>query len=236
MNAAVRAVVNCAQSRGVEVLRSYARLLGTSRGRHEDTLRARRCKHRRTRRHRSLFRPLYCASRPPRAWLTLSKKLRKEPDRRYRCDRRRRRSAAQRIFLITESTIRNPRHAIDSDATSTDYSIGFDTAMNTVLEMADRLRDTCEITRTLQRDRGNGTQRRRRALLTGIASGCAGNRHPEGIRRGAAAIEKKIKTMKANGRKRSFIVIVAEGVGGFLRELYQSASRNKPASERSSRV
>lgn len=33
---------------------------------------------------------------------------------------------------------------IDNDITSTDYSIGFDTAMNTVLEMVDRLRDTCE--------------------------------------------------------------------------------------------
>ena len=33
---------------------------------------------------------------------------------------------------------------IDNDITSTDYSIGFDTAMNTVLHAADCLRDTCE--------------------------------------------------------------------------------------------
>ena len=33
---------------------------------------------------------------------------------------------------------------IDNDITSTDYSIGFDTAMNTVVDMVDRLRDTCD--------------------------------------------------------------------------------------------
>ena len=33
---------------------------------------------------------------------------------------------------------------IDNDITSTDATIGFDTAMNTVVEMVDRLRDTCE--------------------------------------------------------------------------------------------
>ena len=33
---------------------------------------------------------------------------------------------------------------IDNDITSTDYTIGFDTAMNTVIDMVDRLRDTCE--------------------------------------------------------------------------------------------
>lgn len=33
---------------------------------------------------------------------------------------------------------------IDNDITATDYSIGYDTAMNTVIEMVDRLRDTCE--------------------------------------------------------------------------------------------
>ena len=33
---------------------------------------------------------------------------------------------------------------IDNDITSTDETIGFDTAMNTVVEMVDRLRDTCE--------------------------------------------------------------------------------------------
>ena len=34
--------------------------------------------------------------------------------------------------------------SIDNDITATDYTVGFDTAMNTVLECVDRLRDTCE--------------------------------------------------------------------------------------------
>ena len=33
---------------------------------------------------------------------------------------------------------------IDNDITATDYTIGFDTAMNTVIELVDKLRDTCE--------------------------------------------------------------------------------------------
>lgn len=102
---------------------------------------------------------------------------------------------------------------IDNDITSTDYSIGFDTAMNTVLEMADRLRDTCEsharcnVIEVMGRGAGDI------ALLTGIASGAVATVIPEKEFDEAAAIE-KIKTMKANGQ-RSFIVIVAEGVENF---------------------
>lgn len=63
---------------------------------------------------------------------------------------------------------------IDNDITSTDYSIGFDTAMNTVLEMVDRLRDTCEsharcnVVEVMGRNAGHI------ALETGIAVGASG--------------------------------------------------------------
>ena len=85
--------------------------------------------------------------------------------------------------------------------------------MNTVLEMADRLRDTCEsharcnVIEVMGRGAGDI------ALLTGIASGAVATVIPEKEFDEAAAIE-KIKTMKANGQ-RSFIVIVAEGVENF---------------------
>ena len=36
------------------------------------------------------------------------------------------------------------RQTIDNDIACTDYTIGFDTAMNTAVEMVDRLRDTTE--------------------------------------------------------------------------------------------
>ena len=58
---------------------------------------------------------------------------------------------------------------IDNDITATDYTIGFDTAMNTVLESVDRLRDTCEsharcdVVEVMGRDCGQI------ALLTGIS-------------------------------------------------------------------
>ena len=61
--------------------------------------------------------------------------------------------------------------SIDNDITATDYTVGFDTAMNTVLECVDRLRDTCEsharcnVVEVMGRDCGEI------ALKTGIASG-----------------------------------------------------------------
>ena len=45
---------------------------------------------------------------------------------------------------------------IDNDIACTDYTIGYDTAMNTALEMIDKLRDT---TQSLQCRRGHGPQR-----------------------------------------------------------------------------
>lgn len=99
---------------------------------------------------------------------------------------------------------------IDNDITSTDYSIGFDTAMNTVIQMVDRLRDTCEsharcnVVEVMGRDAGYI------ALETGIAVGASAVVTLETPFDEAAAI-KKIKAAKDNG-KRNFIIIVAEGV------------------------
>ena len=100
---------------------------------------------------------------------------------------------------------------IDNDITSTDTTIGFDTAMNTVLEMVDRLRDTCEsharcnVVEVMGRDAGDI------ALRTGIASGATGVAIPE-IPFDADALIAKIKQSREVG-KRNFIVIVSEGLG-----------------------
>lgn len=102
---------------------------------------------------------------------------------------------------------------IDNDISSTDYSIGFDTAMNTVLEMVDRLHDTCEsharcnVVEVMGRGAGDI------ALLTAMAVGAVGVAIPEVPFDEAACLE-KIKAMKAAGQ-RSFIVIVAEGVENY---------------------
>ena len=99
---------------------------------------------------------------------------------------------------------------IDNDITATDYTVGFDTAMNTVLETVDKLRDTCEsharcnVVEVMGRDCGQI------ALMTGIASGAMAVCIPEMPFDEAAALD-AIREAKANG-KRGMIVIVSEGV------------------------
>ena len=100
---------------------------------------------------------------------------------------------------------------IDNDITSTDSTIGFDTAMNTVLEMVDRLRDTCEsharcnVVEVMGRGAGDI------ALCTAIASGATAVAIPE-IPFDQDAVIAKMKQSKKLG-KRNFIVLVSEGVG-----------------------
>ena len=100
---------------------------------------------------------------------------------------------------------------IDNDITSTDYTIGFDTAMNTVTEIIDKLRDTCEsharcnVVEVMGRGAGDI------ALNTGIASGATAVVVPE-FPHDDDSICKKIKKGRELG-KRNFIVVVSEGVG-----------------------
>lgn len=100
--------------------------------------------------------------------------------------------------------------SIDNDVTATDYTVGFDTAMNTVIECVDRLRDTCQsharcnVVEVMGRDCGEI------ALKTGIASGAIAIAIPEVPFDEAAAIE-RINAAKEDG-KRSMLVIVSEGV------------------------
>lgn len=99
---------------------------------------------------------------------------------------------------------------IDNDITATDYTVGFDTALNGALELIDRLRDTCEsharcnVVELMGRDCGELT------LKVGIASGAVAIAIPEMPFDEAAAIE-NIKKLKANGQ-RGMIVCVSEGV------------------------
>ena len=100
---------------------------------------------------------------------------------------------------------------IDNDITSTDSTIGFDTAMNTVIELVDKLRDTCEsharcnVVEVMGRGAGDI------ALNTAIASGATAVIVPE-FPHDDDSLCKKIKKARELG-KRNFIVIVSEGVG-----------------------
>ena len=100
---------------------------------------------------------------------------------------------------------------IDNDITSTDNSIGYDTAMNTVIDLVDKLRDTCEsharcnVVEVMGRGAGDI------ALNTAIATGATAVVVPE-IPYDDEKICEKIKKARAIG-KRNFIVLVSEGVG-----------------------
>jgi len=100
---------------------------------------------------------------------------------------------------------------IDNDITSTEYTLGFDTAMNTVIELIDKLRDTCEsharcnVVEVMGRGAGDI------ALNTAIASGATSVVVPE-FPHSDDSICKKIKKSRELG-KRNFIVVVSEGLG-----------------------
>lgn len=101
---------------------------------------------------------------------------------------------------------------IDNDISSTEYTIGFDTAMNTAMEMVDKLRDTtqsherCSVVEVMGRHAGWI------ALETGIAVGATSILVPEVEYDLQRDIIDKINRTKATGKKH-FIIIVAEGVG-----------------------
>ena len=98
---------------------------------------------------------------------------------------------------------------IDNDITATDYAIGFDTAMNTTVQMIDRLRDTCEsharcnVVEVMGRDAGGI------AINTAIACGAVGCMINE-LPFDEEALMEKMKKLRADG-KREFIVVVVEG-------------------------
>ncbi len=102
---------------------------------------------------------------------------------------------------------------IDNDIACCDYTIGFDTSLNTIMDMVDRVRDTteshdrCSVVEVMGRSAGY------LALNAGIAVGATAILVPEleyDIERDV--IERMRRTQKTG--KRHFIIIVAEGIGG----------------------
>ena len=110
---------------------------------------------------------------------------------------------------------------IDNDITSTDYTIGFDTAMNTVIDMVDRLRDTCESHARCDVVEVMGRWAGHIALRTAIATGATAVAVAEIPFDEDKAIE-DIKRARAGG-KRAFIVIVSEGLPGFAEQLAKTS-------------
>ena len=101
---------------------------------------------------------------------------------------------------------------IDNDISSSEYTIGYDTAMNTAMEMIDRIRDTteshdrCSVVEVMGRRCGDI------ALNTGIAVGAIATLVPEVQYDFEKDVIERIRYALKTG-KRHFIVVVAEGVG-----------------------
>src|SRR5690606_32426887 len=100
---------------------------------------------------------------------------------------------------------------IDNDITGTDFTIGFDTALNTVIEAIDKIRDTATshertyIIEVMGRDAGDP------ALWAGLAGGAESIIIPE-KKEDFQDIIDRLKRGHERGKKHS-IILLAEGVG-----------------------
>ena len=102
---------------------------------------------------------------------------------------------------------------IDNDIACSDYTVGFDTAMNTAMEMIDKIRDTaqshdrCSVVEVMGRRCGDI------ALQTGIATGATAILVPEVPYDFEKDVLGRIRAAQSVG-KSHFVIVVAEGVGG----------------------
>lgn len=102
---------------------------------------------------------------------------------------------------------------IDNDIQCTEYTIGYDTAMNTAMEMIDKLRDTtqsharCSVVEVMGRRAGYI------AVNVAIAVGAEAAITLERPYDLNAIAAKMVRTRDSKGGKNHFIVVVAEGVG-----------------------
>lgn len=113
---------------------------------------------------------------------------------------------------------------IDNDIACTDYTIGYDTALNTAMEMIDRIRDTteshdrCSVVEVMGRRCGDI------ALNTGVAVGALTTLVPEIPYDFHRNVLDRIRLAQSTG-KRHYIIVVAEGVGN-TEELAQRIQRH----------
>ena len=118
---------------------------------------------------------------------------------------------------------------IDNDITSTDYAIGYDTAMNTVIQMIDRLRDTCESHARCNVVEVMGNHAGGIAVQTAIATGAVGCVIAETPIEEDAIIA-KINEHKAQGQ-RGFIVVVSELIPDYADPAFAKRIQEKPGVE-----
>jgi len=131
-------------------------------------------------------------------------------------------AGAQKLANLGVNTIGIPG-TIDLDIACTDYTIGFDTAVNTAMEAIDKVRDTstsherCSVIEVMGRDAGY------LALWCGIANGAEKILMPEEKDYDEKALIKDILENKKRGKK-NYIIINAEGVGDSMAKRIEDAT------------
>lgn len=100
---------------------------------------------------------------------------------------------------------------IDNDISCTDYTIGFDTAMNTAMELVDKLRDTSQSHDRISVVEVMGRGAGHIAVNTGVACGATDIVVQE-VPYNLDSIAKVMLEKQAKGKK-NFVVVVSEGVG-----------------------
>ncbi len=104
---------------------------------------------------------------------------------------------------------------IDNDIVCTDYTIGFDTAVNTAVDAIDRLRDTmqsherCSVVEVMGRNAGH------LALYVGLAVGATAVLMPEIPVDFDQDVAEKIRRARLGG-KTHYMIVVAEGAGSAI--------------------
>lgn len=119
---------------------------------------------------------------------------------------------AEKISHLGINTICIPG-TIDLDISCTEYTIGFDTAVNTAMEAIDRIRDTSTSHERVSIVEVMGRHAGYIALWCGIINGAEEILLPEVENRSEEDIIKRIIENRKKG-KRHNLIIVAEGVGG----------------------
>ena len=120
-------------------------------------------------------------------------------------------AGAQKLANLGVNTIALPG-TIDLDIACTDYTIGFDTAVNTAMEAIDKVRDTstsherCSIIEVMGRDAGY------LALWCGIANGAEDVLVPEKYDYDEQKLINNIIASRKAGKKHH-IIVNAEGIG-----------------------
>lgn len=100
---------------------------------------------------------------------------------------------------------------IDNDISCTDYTIGFDTAMNTAMELVDKLRDTSQSHDRISVVEVMGRGAGHIAVNTGVACGATDIIVQE-MDYNLDSIAKVMLEKQSKGKK-NFVVVVSEGIG-----------------------